>query len=105
MAVYVDNAFIQADVLSIYSSRWCHMTADTTEELKAFAKKIGLRASWIQNEGTNIEHFDLTEGKRRQAVKAGALEITWRETAIQLSCRAHGVPFDLSRIRELHETP
>lgn len=50
----------------------CHMYADTLEELHALAKKIGLRREWFQNH-TMLPHYDLTEGKRLQALRAGAV--------------------------------
>jgi hypothetical protein len=54
---------------------WCHMTSDTSEEeLHEFAKKLGLRREWFQG-----DHYDLTEGKRAQALKLGAEEVTGEE--------------------------
>lgn len=70
MTVYVDDAFIQATVPNgarSHTSQWCHLTADSTEELVAFARKLGLRPAWIQYPGTWKEHFDVTQGKRAQA--------------------------------------
>ena len=103
MSVYVDDAFIQASVPNgsrTHTSKWCHMTADTTEELVTFAKRIGLRPSWIQKEGTPYEHFDVTMPKRRAAVKAGAIEITWREGVYQVEAKQLGKTFDVFYIRE-----
>ena len=57
MTVYVDDAYIPAKVKNrgrSVSARWCHMTADSTEELHAMADRIGLRRSWVQNPGTWI---------------------------------------------------
>ena len=81
MSVYVDNAYISAKVRSgrlTHESRWCHMTADTTEELIAFAVSLGLQAKYIQYPGTWKEHFDVTEPKRRLAVARGAIEVDYR---------------------------
>jgi len=74
MAVYVDE---------LHNFGWrlgpsCHLTADTNEELHAFAARIGLKRSWFQK-STSGPHYDLTVGKRVQAVAAGALEITDKE--------------------------
>lgn len=80
MSVYVDNANIPASVQNgarTHTSQWCHMMADTREELIAFALSIGLRRAWLQNKRSGV-HFDLTAGKRRQAVSAGAVEIETR---------------------------
>ena len=77
MTVYVDDVNIQASVPNgnrVHTSQWCHMFADTHPELLAFAKKIGLRPAWLQMKRSGV-HFDLTAGKRRQAVAAGAVEI------------------------------
>ena len=52
----------------------CHLMADTEAELEAFARRLGLRPSYRHN-----DHYDLTGNKRRQAVQAGAIEITQRQ--------------------------
>jgi len=49
MAVYVDSANIRATVGRL-SSTWCHLTADTKDELHEFAARIGLRRSWFQDD-------------------------------------------------------
>jgi hypothetical protein len=47
---------------------WCHLTSDTSEEeLHEFAARLGLKREWFQG-----DHYDLTEGKRMQALKLGA---------------------------------
>lgn len=84
MSVYVDDFFTRADVPNgnhVVRGRWCHMTADTREELDVMADAIGLRRSWIQYPGTWKEHYDVTLSKRRAAVAAGAIEIDFREAA------------------------
>lgn len=106
MTVYVDDANIAARVQNgsrTHTSRWCHMTADTTEELLTMARKLRLKDSWIQYPGTPLEHFDLTSGKRAQAVRLGVTEITWREGVAQLKAKRDGRPFDLKEIREREE--
>ncbi|MEO5317615.1 DUF4031 domain-containing protein [Arthrobacter sp. CC3] len=90
MSVYVDDAFIPAKVRSgrlTHDSRWCHMTADSTEELVALAVQIGLQAKYIQYPGTWKEHFDVTEPKRRQAVALGAIEVGWKERVMEMGKR------------------
>lgn len=59
--------------------QWCHLIADTPDELLAFAKRIGMRPEWLQHAGTPREHFDLTPGRRATAVLLGAQEIDRRE--------------------------
>lgn len=82
MSVYVDNMRMRATVGRIQAN-WSHLSADTTEELLAFAAKLGLRASWIQNPGHIWkEHFDVTDTKRTLAIELGAQQITMREASI-----------------------
>ena len=78
MSVYVDE-------LRNYprTRRWpyeqaCHMTADTLDELHAFATKIQLRRSWFQPHD-RWPHYDLTAKRRIVAIEKGAVEITARE--------------------------
>lgn len=86
MSVYVDGAMIPADVPHrgrTVRGPWCHLTADTREELDTMADRIGLRWEWIQHPGTWKEHYDLTPPRRAAAVRAGAIELTRRE-AVEL---------------------
>lgn len=99
MTVYVDDAFIPAQVGRI-SSRWCHMVADTEEELHVFAESIGLRRAWFQiPKAINLEsrsaqnwHYDVTEGRRAAAVEAGAVPVTSRELSAIIDAR-HALRF------------
>lgn len=75
MAVYVDDMRAKFGRMVM-----CHMLADTTEELLAMADKIGVARKWIQYPGTHREHFDIALSKRAEAVRHGAVEITWRRT-------------------------
>lgn len=116
MTVYIDNAFIQARV-GRRSSRWCHLFADTEEELHAFAARIGLLRSWYQvpkgpggkgrAEPTSLKaqmwHYDVTEGRRVAAVSAGAVEVTTRE-ALQIMRARHARLFP-EQARRLDEVP
>lgn len=58
-------------------TRWAHLWADKTVELHAFAKTIGLQASWFQNR-PHFPHYDLVPSFRDRALRAGA-----QETSIQ----------------------
>jgi hypothetical protein len=57
--------------------RWCHLFADEADciELHHFAVSIGLKRSWFQG-----NHYDLTPGKRALAVRAGAKELSRKES-------------------------
>jgi hypothetical protein len=75
MTVYVDNMRAPFGRLVM-----CHMIADTEEELLAMVDKIGIQRKWHQYPGTHRAHFDIALSKRALAVKAGAVEITLRQT-------------------------
>ena len=77
MAVYVDSMKEWPEELRRRSGSafvasvkaWCHMWADSEEELHRMAEAIGLKRSWYQG-----DHYDLTESRRRAALRAGAKE-------------------------------
>ena len=64
------------------SCGWRHLMADDTKELLTFARSIGLRAGWVQNMGTPIEHFDLTDAKVAAALAAGAIDLDAQGQAV-----------------------
>src|SRR6266702_620449 len=87
MAVYADCACLPAEV-GRHDGLWSHLTADTEAELHAVAAMLGLRRSYFQP-GKPLDgrpsvawHYEVTEGKRRQALSMGAQEIEldrWHE--------------------------
>ena len=86
MSVYVDPLFNTAPYRKSENERWnwrqaCHLVADTEEELHAFAARLGLKRAWFQAKSS--PHYDLTANKRAQAVRMGAIEITWQELAVR----------------------
>jgi hypothetical protein len=52
---------------------WCHLMADSLEELHAFAARLGLKREWFQG-----DHYDLIPRRREHAVRLGALEVPAR---------------------------
>ena len=100
MTVYVDDARIPARVGRL-SSTWSHLFADTQDELHEFASRLGLRRSWFQDptktgkpfkakpgsRAAQNWHYDVTEGKRRQAVALGAVEVSSREALAIIDAR------------------
>lgn len=73
MAVYVDDMRANFGRMIM-----CHMVADTSEELHAMADAIGVARRWVQYPGTTREHYDIALAKRAQAVRHGAIGVTWR---------------------------
>lgn len=74
MAVYVDDA-----VWPWRGQLWCHLLADSLDELHSFAQSIGLKREWFQGH-TKYPHYDMNENRRKIAVKKGAIEIDKRTT-------------------------
>ncbi len=101
MPVYVDDLF---------STRWrrrwpyyqaCHMIADSVVELFKMANDIGLKRSWFQCRPGSIDHFDLTPGMRRKAVRAGVVALDRVDFVAKLvelreaqGCKNHVQPTD-----------
>lgn len=56
-----------------------HLTADTLEELHAFAERIGMRRAWFQDH--RVPHYDLTTSRHAAALRAGAILVPSREQA------------------------
>lgn len=82
MGVYVDALIWEGG-----GQLWCHLTADTAGELHAFAAMLGLRRSRFQSKPGRpwVNHYDIAEPKRRQAVALGAVEITITEAGAQVA--------------------
>lgn len=72
MAVYVDRT------QEYHSGMWCHMWADSLDELHAIASRIGLKRAWFQDR-QHFPHYDLRPSKRRLAVNKGAIEATRKQ--------------------------
>lgn len=74
MAVYVGEQF-----LTVRTHKWpykyaAHLFADSLEEMHRFALAIGLRRGWFQ-EHPRLPHYDVTAGKRREAIRKGAVAV------------------------------
>ncbi|ASN83392.1 DUF4031 domain-containing protein [Deinococcus ficus] len=90
MTVYVDEIKDYQGAVGGHvgrvNQRWCHLTADTLDELHAMAAKIGLKRSWFQSSHLLHHcHYDLTPGKRAAAVRAGAVEVKAMDRARHLA--------------------
>lgn len=83
MTVYVDD-----ECIPWRGKLWCHLVADSLDELHVFAAKLGLRRAWFQSQ-SRYPHYDVTIAVRERAFKLGA-ELADRPTFIKCtkSCRA-----------------
>lgn len=73
MAVYVDNVRIPWR-----GREWCHLLADSLDELHQFAESLGLRRSWFQL-NASYPHYDITVSVRAMALHSGAIAATRSE--------------------------
>jgi hypothetical protein len=78
MAVMVDELRRWPTSIRCFKAGSCHLTADTLEELHAFAARLGLRRSWFQDH-PRLPHYDLTKSRREQALQLGAVFVGARE--------------------------
>jgi len=74
VSVYLDPMIDWGKCIGRAGPAWCHMMADTIDELHAMADRIGMKRRWFQNHAS-MAHYDLgTHGMRARAVAAGAIE-------------------------------
>ena len=67
MAVYVDNVRI-----AWRGRHWCHLVADSLDELHVFAEMLGLKRAWFQARAS-LPHYDVTVETRAVALSLGAV--------------------------------
>ena len=90
MSVYVDQP-----IWPWHGRMWAHLTADTLDELHAFAVgRLGLRRGWFQTKPGKPwqDHYDLTEAKRVQAINAGAVVLSTDEMMTHQARRRAEMP-------------
>jgi Protein of unknown function (DUF4031) len=82
LTVYVDDWRQRATVRN-RTDRWSHLLADDPEELHAMAAALGipLRGYQRHRRSAALNHYDLPEALRLQAIALGAVAVTWREMA------------------------
>ena len=71
--VYVDNAFVERR-----GRQWCHLLADSTEELHEFAAAVGLSRQAFHR-AARIPHYDITAKQRLLMLSKGVQSITVRQ--------------------------
>lgn len=76
MSVYVDSLFLAQARCHKSARLWCHMFADSTDELHAFATSIGVKRCWFEGTRKGLPHYDIGPDKRTAAVSHGAVEVS-----------------------------
>lgn len=66
MAVYVDD-----ERIPWRGKLWCHLVADSLDELHGFAASLGLKRAWFQS-SSRYPHYDVTVSVRDKALSLGA---------------------------------
>lgn len=74
MAVVVDG-LMDYGKRNAEGTEWCHMMADSLDELHAMAEKIGRKRCWFHRGN----HYDLTPSFRAKAIAAGAVALEGEE--------------------------
>jgi len=86
MTVYVDDMRKPATIGRL-EARWSHLTADTEDELHAFAAELGLPRRTAQFPGTWKSHYDVTDFMRDRAIALGAVAIGYASAEAVASLR------------------
>lgn len=68
MAVYVDRASV-----AFKGMQWCHLMADTLEELHAFAQNMKIDAR-LFHRNASYPHYDITLEMRSMVIEYGAID-------------------------------
>ena len=85
MTCYVDTVRSYPSAGLRYT-RFCHLLADSPEELHAMADELGIPRRFYQDHPWRWHH-DLPEHLRARAVELGAQELTLREVGALLARR------------------
>lgn len=76
--IYVDEP-----IFSWRGKNWCHMFCADLDKLHVFAARLGLRRGWFQKPPkASWCHYDLTEAKRWQAIRNGAVSVDRFEASL-----------------------
>jgi hypothetical protein len=89
VAVYVD-ALRSYPGAGLRFTEFCHLLADTRDELHEMADRIGMPRRFFQDHPWRW-HYDLPEHLRDVALDLGALELTMRQVADLLRARRAAV--------------
>lgn len=71
--VYVDNAFVEHR-----GRQWCHLLADSIDELHEFAASVGL-SKHAFHRAARIPHYDISTRQRFLVLAKGAQSVTVRQ--------------------------
>lgn len=87
MTVYVDDLKYKKKNGRI---KYCHMIADTLEELHEFCQSVGISKHFFHAYAKH-KHYDLNERNRNLAIENGAIEISTREIIRKMNEKSNAV--------------
>jgi signal recognition particle subunit SEC65 len=93
MAVYVDSEEIRSE-----GRIWCHLVADSIDELHSFAARLGLQRKWFQS-NSYYPHYDVTLSVRFKAVELGAINADRRQ--IIVCCKQMRAQIEAEKLMQL----
>jgi hypothetical protein len=85
LATYVDTPRSYPDA-GLRFTEFCHLLADTRDELHALADQLGVPRRIFQDHPWRW-HYDLPAHLRAEAVRLGAIELTMHEVGSLLRAR------------------
>jgi hypothetical protein len=78
VSCYVDRLIDYTGRVPYRHKVWCHLVADTDEELLACGAELGVSEAWLQGSRRWDHHFDLPAAFRSRALDLGAREVDFR---------------------------
>jgi len=87
VALYVDRLIDYTGRVPYRHKVWCHLVADSDDELLAAAAELGAEEHWMQGRRGWDTHFDVPAPWRDGAVALGAHEVDFRFMALRTRSR------------------
>jgi hypothetical protein len=78
VACYVDRLIDYTGRVAYRHKVWCHLVADSDDELVACADELGVSEAWLQGTRGWDSHFDLPAPLRPVARSLGAIDVDFR---------------------------
>jgi hypothetical protein len=97
VACYVDRLIDYTDRVPYRHKVWCHLVADSDDELLACAAELGLSEAWLQGTRGWDSHFDLPAPLRPAAVALGAVPVDFRFMGRRTRARRAALKLDADR--------
>lgn len=73
MTIYVDSSKVY-----FKGKYWCHMMADSLDELHSFCQSNGIAKIWF-HENASYPHYDITTDIRNIVIRKGAVMVSRQE--------------------------